>query len=297
MKNKNENSNFIETEIIDTLTQTPIEIALGIDKNGMTTASKLYSFLELYPNNFARWCRKNILNNKFAIQNEDYIPFFPQEERNNPKPKQDYKITATFAKKLSMTGNTQKHEQARNYFVACEQGLKIAAERTSCIQITLQSLTEAISALTNSVNEIKAQTNKTNEILLRVLNDNKKDIFKTNGLPEWTKQMMPYFSLIKRYYFPKDSGFKSTYAKIFSEFNEMYGSYLLSQASDDFCYQNNCIRCNTMDMVAYTPEIREKIEIVINNIIKDIIKTKKDELNKSVQKEYNTNNINTNDIN
>lgn len=29
--------------------QTPIEIALGIDENGMTTARKLYAFLELNP--------------------------------------------------------------------------------------------------------------------------------------------------------------------------------------------------------------------------------------------------------
>lgn len=37
-----------------------------------------------------------------------------QEERDkpkNPKPKTDYKLTSEFAKKLSMTGNTEKHEQ------------------------------------------------------------------------------------------------------------------------------------------------------------------------------------------
>lgn len=38
---------------IDTSKQTPIEIALQIDENGMTTASKLYSFLELEPKNFS----------------------------------------------------------------------------------------------------------------------------------------------------------------------------------------------------------------------------------------------------
>lgn len=37
---------------INTSTQTPIEIALQIDENGMTTASKLYSFLELEPSHF-----------------------------------------------------------------------------------------------------------------------------------------------------------------------------------------------------------------------------------------------------
>ena len=53
---------------IDASTQTPIEIALKIDENGMTTASQLYSFLELHPAHFSDWCRRNIKNNKFATK-------------------------------------------------------------------------------------------------------------------------------------------------------------------------------------------------------------------------------------
>ena len=33
-------------EVSETTMQTPIEIALGVDENGMTTARKLYAFLE-----------------------------------------------------------------------------------------------------------------------------------------------------------------------------------------------------------------------------------------------------------
>lgn len=32
-------------ELVNVMNQTPIEIALGIDKDGMTTARKLYEFL------------------------------------------------------------------------------------------------------------------------------------------------------------------------------------------------------------------------------------------------------------
>lgn len=35
--------------------QTPIEIALGIDAEGKTTARKLYTFLELAKGQFSRW--------------------------------------------------------------------------------------------------------------------------------------------------------------------------------------------------------------------------------------------------
>lgn len=43
-----------------TMAQTPIEIALGIDENGMTTAKKLYEFLEMDSRNYSRWCKSNI---------------------------------------------------------------------------------------------------------------------------------------------------------------------------------------------------------------------------------------------
>lgn len=51
---------------------TPIEVELGVDENGMTTARKLYSFLELRKADFARWAKTNITENEFATENEDY---------------------------------------------------------------------------------------------------------------------------------------------------------------------------------------------------------------------------------
>ena len=55
--------------------QTPIEIALGIDENGMITARKLYAFLELNPAHYARWFKSNITDNEFAEENVDFMPF------------------------------------------------------------------------------------------------------------------------------------------------------------------------------------------------------------------------------
>ena len=94
---------------VDTSSQTPIEIALKIDENGMTVASNLYTFLELHPAHFSDWCRRNIKNNKFATENEDYIVFTIECETHSlgVRPKADYKITSEFAKKISMIGNTE----------------------------------------------------------------------------------------------------------------------------------------------------------------------------------------------
>ena len=104
-----------------TANQTPIEIALGIDKDGMTTARKLYDFLELSKGQFSRWAKTNITENQFATEREDYWGFDINVEGNIT---QDFKLTASFAKKLSMLQKNERREQARNYFIKVEGKLK-----------------------------------------------------------------------------------------------------------------------------------------------------------------------------
>ena len=114
----------------DTSKLTPIEIALGIDNEGRTTARKLYDFLELDVSNYSKWFRKNILENNFAEENLDYWVFVPKDENSlGGRPTQDAKLTAGFAKKLSMMQKNQKGEVARNYFIGVENGAKKLIEK------------------------------------------------------------------------------------------------------------------------------------------------------------------------
>lgn len=101
--------------------RTPIEIALQIDEEGHTTARKLYAFLELAQGQFSRWAKSNITDNEFATENEDWWGFDIYVEGNKVK---DYRLTAHFAKKLSMKGNGEKAEQAREYFTRLEEKVK-----------------------------------------------------------------------------------------------------------------------------------------------------------------------------
>lgn len=118
--------------IKDSFHLTPIEIALGIDHEGKTTATKLYDFLELNPSNYSKWYRKNILENEFAEENLDYFPFvLKYESLTGNKERQDSRLTASFAKKLSMMQKNQKGEAARNYFVGVENGAKKLIEKLS----------------------------------------------------------------------------------------------------------------------------------------------------------------------
>jgi len=117
-------------EIVATTNYSPIEVALGIDENGMTTARRLYDYLELRAGDFSRWCKRNITDNEFAEENIDYWVF--RIDAENPvvgRPTQDFKLSASFAKKLSMMSKSERGEEARQYFVKVEDGMKEMAVR------------------------------------------------------------------------------------------------------------------------------------------------------------------------
>ena len=127
--------------LMNKVVQTPIEIALGIDENGMTTAKKLYEFLGMDLKNYSRWIRNNITENQFAEENVDYWVFVMQEENpSGGRPTQDYKLSASFAKKLSMMARSEKGEQARQYFVRVEDGMKEVALRLQNMSPELQAI-------------------------------------------------------------------------------------------------------------------------------------------------------------
>lgn len=91
----------------------------------MTTARKLYEFLELAKGQFSRWAKTNIIENPFAEEGVDYKGFDIDVEGNKTV---DYHLSANFAKKLSMQGKTERAEQAREYFIRVEDKLKEIVE-------------------------------------------------------------------------------------------------------------------------------------------------------------------------
>jgi anti-repressor protein len=172
-------------EMIDTTTQTPIEIALQIDDEGMTTARKLYEFLELAPRNYARWCKVNITDNEFATENEDYWAFFLNEEWGG-QATTDYKLTAHFAKKLSVKGNSAKAEQAREYFTRVEERAKqIAIDRSQ-----LSSSTRALYGLIDGIAKVELEQKRQAEQLKQI--QDKQDVLvdtfkKTDGTEDFQR--------------------------------------------------------------------------------------------------------------
>lgn len=169
--------NLMNQKMIDTSHLTPIEIALGIDENGMTTAKKLYDFLELNPGNYARWCKSNILENPFAEEGKDYYSSCMKSEGKGNFA-DDFKLTAHFAKKLSMTQKNQKGEAARDYFTKVEDGVKEMA-------LQMQEMSPQLQFMINVELEQKRQSQeqKRQAVELETIKENQRTITEALAKP------------------------------------------------------------------------------------------------------------------
>lgn len=153
-------------ELSEVTMQTPIEIALGVDENGMTTAKKLYAFLELNPANFSHWCKRNITENEFAEENVDFIRFVVQDETptGGKIQREDYRLTAHFAKKLSMKGSGAKAEQAREYFTTVEERVKQRTIDYAQLSPELQMFQKIFNSVAQQQMEQRRQAYQLNKI-------------------------------------------------------------------------------------------------------------------------------------
>ena len=264
MRKLKDNKNNTTTITPSTSDKTPIEIALQIDSDGMTTASKLYAFLELNPSNFASWCRRNITRNKFATENEDYIVFVVSNEnfKLGGRPKTDYKLTSEFAKKLSMTGNTEKHEQARDYFIACEQGLKIATaklqERNNDIQALVQNVNTLVQKIDNVFNSLESRVD-----MLENNNITQKALPKKR-YTYWSSKMFTKYQALADYF---EISYKELYKNLYRELENRYPDVEVNQIVDDYCYENHLETCYPLDAIEHNRRVRILFEQLVDNLL------------------------------
>lgn len=172
-------------ELAQSNMRTPIEIALDIDGEGMTTARKLYAFLELDSRNYSRWCKSNITENEFAEENVDYWAFVINEEWGG-QATTDYKLTAHFAKKLSMKGNGEKAERAREYFSLVEEKVKQTVIDRSKLSPQLQLMNMLVENMNRAEIEQKRQAQQIAKVEQTV--DNMKEIF-TEPIGDWKAEI------------------------------------------------------------------------------------------------------------
>lgn len=104
------------------------------DGKQAVSARELYKTLGYTDSQFSRWSKKNIIENLYAIENEDYVGFDTNVEGNIVS---DYALTTNFAKKLCMLSKTKVGEKIRDYFIEIE---KRATKPMSQLDILAQSV-------------------------------------------------------------------------------------------------------------------------------------------------------------
>lgn len=112
------------------------ELIIIMDNGGKqaVSARELYKILGYTDSQFSRWSKKNIIENPYAIENDDYAGFDTNVEGNIVS---DYVLTTSFAKKLCMLSKTKVGENIRDYFIEIE---KRATKPLSQLDILAQSV-------------------------------------------------------------------------------------------------------------------------------------------------------------
>ena len=154
-------NDLLNQPMTDTSSLTPIEIALGIDEEGMTTARKLYEFLEMNKAVFSRWAKTNIEDNEFYQENKDWWGFNIVLNGNECR---DYRLTTDFAKHLSMSSHSAKGKIARDYFVSIEDGAKKMVLQFQDMSPQLQYMIKVEQEQKRQAQEIEAVSNRVDSI-------------------------------------------------------------------------------------------------------------------------------------
>lgn len=185
---------FYDTEF-ETTDLTPIEIALGVDEEGRTTAKKLYKFLGLAQSHYARWIKTNIIKNEFAEKDVDFIPFAINGEDGGAKT-YDYKLSATFAKKLAMGTHNERGDEAQRYFIKIEEAARqksIDYSRLSPETVMMLKLGNAIAKNEIEQKKLKIELDETKEDVQNI-----RDVITINPKAEWRKQCNRVLNLMAK---------------------------------------------------------------------------------------------------
>jgi len=90
------------------------------------SAKDLYRELDLDKSHFSRWCKREITENGFFVENQDLVRLAVGGETptGGKIERTDYAISTDMAKRLAMKSESSKAEEVRTYFIDCEKQLK-----------------------------------------------------------------------------------------------------------------------------------------------------------------------------
>lgn len=256
-------------DIIEDTNLTPIEIALGVDQEGRTTAKKLYDFLELDKKNYSRWCKTNISENEFAEENVDFKPFVINEENlQGGRPTIDYKLSASFAKKLAMGTHNAKGEIAKNYFLVIEDKLKqksiIDMSQLSPDLQMFKKIFDTVAAQQIESKQIKHDLDQTRKEVQSV-----REIVKVKPTELWRKESNVLVNKICM----KTKDYKSTKEQIYKELDRRAGTSISTRLENmkkrlkaNGATETRIKKLNYLDVIAQDKKLVEIYIAVIKEL-------------------------------
>lgn len=119
------------------------------------SARTLYEYLGMNLAHWKRWSKKNILENGFYKENEDWQGFALMVNGNEV---QDFEVSIDFAKEISMMARTEKGNDARKYFIECEKkALVPTMSDAEIVSKALMLVSKQNEQLTLENSELKAE--------------------------------------------------------------------------------------------------------------------------------------------
>lgn len=107
-----------------------VKISKSTGGRKIVDARELHEALES-KQKFADWVKSKVVDNPYFIENEDYAllhnitkQISSDGTNRGGHNRVDYALTLTTAKKVSMTENTYKGNEVRDYFISCEKNLQ-----------------------------------------------------------------------------------------------------------------------------------------------------------------------------
>lgn len=102
-----------------------IKIQTNEQGQQLVNARELYLGLGLDKSQWSRWYKKNIQENEFFLENNDWVVLdtMTTTEKGGQVAK-NFAISLDFAKHIAMMARTEKSHEYRNYFIQCERKLK-----------------------------------------------------------------------------------------------------------------------------------------------------------------------------
>lgn len=159
-----------------------------------------------------------------------------------------------------MTVRNERGQEARSYFIACEQGLKVATHKLqSQPQLDFSPLVDAIATITKSVASLQDDVKELKE------NQKNRYLIGQKYPSAWYKRISPKFKMLQNYFGITRN---ELYHNIYKELEDTY-DIDVDQIHEEYAYENHLYKdeCYPMDAIEHHPKLRDALTLLLDSAL------------------------------